>query len=89
VSKTHETRLRLTFSPLVGNADSENSIVVIMALNPSLTKNLITTSVAVVLFAFVIGFADRKNVMIVNTAYATVLVVFVATSGTSGTLQTS
>jgi hypothetical protein len=60
-----------------------------MALNPSLTKNLITTSVAVVLFAFVIGFADRKNVMIVNTAYATVLVVFVATSGTSGTLQTS
>lgn len=82
-------RLRLTFSPLVGNADSENLIVVIMAPNPSLPKNLITTSVAVVLFAFVIGFADRKNVMIVNTAYVTVLVVFVATSGTSGTLQTS
>ena len=85
MSKLTKPRSRLTFSPLVGNADSENSIVVIIALNPSLTKNLITTSVAVALCVVVISFADRKNIMTVNTAYAAVIVVFVGASSTPQT----
>jgi hypothetical protein len=56
--------------------------MVIMALNPSLTKSLITTSAAVVIFAFILGFWDRKNVLTLTFAYAAVLVVFVGTSGT-------
>ena len=67
----------------MNNTDPENFTVVIMALNPSLTKSLIMTPTALILCAFVMGFADWKNVLAVITVYAAVLVVFVVTSGTS------
>ena len=67
----------------VGGGASLIVPMVVMALNPSLTKSLITTSVAVVLFALVFALVDRKIVMTLTTAYAAVLVVFVGTSGTT------
>jgi hypothetical protein len=58
--------------------------MLLMTLNPSLTKSLIVVSVSVVLFALVIGFvfdADNKDMITASATYAAVLVVFVGTSG--------
>jgi len=57
--------------------------MVIMVFSPSLTKSLVTSSVAVVLFALAVGLVlDAPNdVIITATAtYAAVLVVFVGTT---------
>lgn len=57
--------------------------VIVMSLQPSLVKSLITVSAAVLLFAFGLSFGVRvSNVeTLVSTAtYAAVLVVFVGTS---------
>jgi hypothetical protein len=40
--------------------------MVIMVLNPSLKKSLITTCIAVVLFRFAMGLLDRKNTLAVT-----------------------
>lgn len=58
--------------------------VVIMRLNTNVTKSLITTSVAVVLFAVFLAFAVRASntdTLAATATYAAVLVVFVGTSG--------
>jgi hypothetical protein len=57
--------------------------MVIMVLNPSVNKSLITTSIAVAIFGFTLGFVDRTNIMSLTSAYAAVLVGFVGTSGTA------
>ena len=61
--------------------------MLIMSLPYSRTKSLVTTSVAVVLFALAVslGFRiDNKDTMTATATYAAVLVVFVGASG-SGT----
>jgi hypothetical protein len=58
--------------------------MVVMRLNESLTKSLITVSVAVVLFAgalSVIFRAPNTETLVATATYAAVLVVFVGTSG--------
>lgn len=57
--------------------------MIIMTLNPSQTKSLVTVSVAVIIFSLLLSFGVRvSNVdTLVSTAtYAAVLVVFVGTS---------
>jgi hypothetical protein len=63
--------------------------MLIMALGPSLTKSLLTVSVALVVFSLVLSFGIRvSNVetLVATATYAAVLVVFVGTSsvGTAG-----
>ncbi|KAM0256155.1 hypothetical protein ACHAQJ_005132 [Trichoderma viride] len=61
--------------------------MIIMTLNSSQTKSLVTVSVAVVIFSLVLSFVVRvSNVeTLVSTAtYAAVLVVFVGTSSSDG-----
>lgn len=61
--------------------------MIIMTLNSSQTKSLVTVSVAVVVFSLILSFVVRvSNVeTLVSTAtYAAVLVVFVGTSSGSG-----
>lgn len=61
--------------------------MVIMILNPSETKSVVTVSMAVVIFALVLSFGIKvSNVeTLVSTAtYAAVLVVFVGTSSGGG-----
>ena len=61
--------------------------MLIMSLPYSRTKSLVTTSVAVVLFALAVslGFRiDNKDTVTATATYAVVLVVFVGASG-SGT----
>ncbi|KAM7191225.1 hypothetical protein V8F20_009403 [Naviculisporaceae sp. PSN 640] len=75
---------------IVGTAGGCALIVpmVIMALDPSLTKSLITVSAAVILFALVLSLVfetDNKDTITATATYAAVLVVFVGTSGASGT----
>lgn len=58
--------------------------MVIMVFDPSRTKGLITTSAAVLLFAFFISLASsasNQEVLGATATYAAVLVVFVSTSG--------
>ena len=58
--------------------------MILMVLHPSLTKSLIVVSVAVVLFALVVGLVfetDNKDTITATATYAAVLVVFVGTSG--------
>ena len=60
--------------------------MVIMVLGPSLTKSLIVTSIAVVIFALAVSLifeADNTSTVTVTAAYAAVLVVFVG-SNSSG-----
>jgi len=59
--------------------------MVVMSLQPSLKKSLITTSVAVVLFGLLAGVLDRKNPLNLTMAYAAVLVVFVGVGQPSPT----
>ncbi|KAH0489338.1 hypothetical protein TgHK011_009771 [Trichoderma gracile] len=62
--------------------------MIIMTLNPSQTKSLVTVSVAVIIFSLLLSFGVRvSNVdTLVSTAtYAAVLVVFVGTSTGGGT----
>lgn len=57
--------------------------MVIMTLNPSQTKSLVTVSLAVLLFVLVLSFVVRvSNVetLVATATYAAVLVVFVGTS---------
>jgi hypothetical protein len=57
--------------------------MIVMSLDPSLTKSLITVSVAVVLFAILLSqlfAAAYSDILTVTTAYAAVLVVFVGGS---------
>lgn len=61
--------------------------MIIMTFNPSVTKSLITVSVAVVLFALVMSLTfqtDNKDTLTATATYAAVLVVFVGTSGAGG-----
>jgi len=61
--------------------------MVIMVLGPSLAKSLITVSVAVVLFALMLGLVfetNNKDTITATATYAAVLVVFVGTSGSAG-----
>lgn len=62
--------------------------MVIMSLNPSQTKSLVTVSLAVLLFTILLSFGIRvSNVetLVATATYADVLVVFVGTSnGNSG-----
>jgi hypothetical protein len=54
--------------------------MIVMSLHPSLTKSLITVSVAVVLFAILLlqlFAASYSDILTMTTAYAAVLVVFV------------
>jgi len=58
--------------------------MVIMSIDKSLRKSLITTSVAVLLFAAFISFVIKvknSDIITATAAYAAVLVVFVAVSG--------
>ena len=58
--------------------------IIIMVLHSSLTKSLITVSVAVIMFALVISLVfetDNKDAITATATYAAVLVVFVGTSG--------
>ena len=58
--------------------------MVVMALNSSLTKSLITVSIAVVLFALILSLVfetDNKDTVTATATYAAVLVVFVGTNG--------
>ena len=60
--------------------------MVIMSLNKSLTRSLITTSVAVLLVAVFVSFvikAKNSDIIQATVAYAAVLVVFVAVSNPS------
>ena len=60
--------------------------MIVMVLNPSQNKSLITTCVAVSVFAIIIALiskASPENVLGITAAYAAVLVVFVGT-GSSG-----
>jgi len=63
--------------------------MIVMALNPSLTKSLVVVSVAVVLFALAVSLVfkpDNSNTITATATYAAVLVVFVGTStGAGGT----
>jgi len=54
--------------------------MVIMSIKPSLTKSLVTTSIAVTLFALVKGLVDNRNLLSLTMAYAAVLVVLVGVS---------
>jgi hypothetical protein len=74
---------------LVGTVAGASLVVpmVIMVFSPSLTKSLVTVSVAVVLFSLALGFTFHppNDVIVTATAtYAAVLVVFVGTSTSSG-----
>lgn len=58
--------------------------MVVMALDPSLTKSLIVVSVALVLFALIVGLVfetNNKDTIVATATYAAVLVVFVGSSG--------
>lgn len=58
--------------------------MVIMSFNPGRTKNLVTVSCSVLLFAFFLGAGVRSKsaeVFIATATYAAVLVVFVGTNG--------
>lgn len=58
--------------------------MLLMVLHPSLIKSLIVVSVAVVLFALIVGLVfetDNKDTITATATYAAVLVVFVGTSG--------
>ncbi|GAB1319912.1 hypothetical protein MFIFM68171_10122 [Madurella fahalii] len=73
---------------LIGLAAGASLVVpmVIMVFQPSVNKSLITVSVAVLLFAFALGFVFNATNEIIVTAtatYAAVLVVFVGTSSGS------
>jgi hypothetical protein len=60
--------------------------MLIMIFNQSLTKSLITTSVAVILFALVVSLVfetDNKDTITATATYAAALVVFVGTSATA------
>jgi hypothetical protein len=70
---------------LIGTAGGCSLIVpmLIMIFDQSLTKSLITTSVAVILFALVLSLVfetDNKDTITATATYAAVLVVFVGTS---------
>jgi hypothetical protein len=60
--------------------------MVIMSLNSSKAKSLVTVSVAVVIFGFVLAVLKLKmeSVVVATASYAAVLAVFVGTSGTGG-----
>lgn len=62
--------------------------MIIMTLNPSETKSLVTVSVAVVVFALILSFGIQVSnieTLLSTATYAAVLVVFVGTSsGNSG-----
>lgn len=75
---------------VVGTAGGCALIVpmVVMALDPTLTKSLVTVSAAVLLFALVLGLVfetDNKDTITATATYAAVLVVFVGTSGGGAT----
>ncbi|KAF2787943.1 hypothetical protein K505DRAFT_287021 [Melanomma pulvis-pyrius CBS 109.77] len=58
--------------------------MVIMVFNPSLPKSLVVVSVAVVLFALILGMVfktNNKDTIVTTATYAAVLVVFVGSSG--------
>lgn len=61
--------------------------IVVMSFGASKNKSLVVTSVAVVLFGFVLAAvvkARSENVFIATATYAAVLVVFVGVSGGNG-----
>ena len=61
--------------------------MIIMSFQPGQTKSLVTTSVAVLLFGFVLSAVIRiktSDIFLATATYAAVLVVFVGTSGTAG-----
>jgi hypothetical protein len=58
--------------------------MVVMSLDPSLTKSLVVVSVSVVLFALAVSLVfktDNKDTVMATATYAAVLVVFVGNSG--------
>ncbi|KAE8453722.1 hypothetical protein EG329_009233 [Mollisiaceae sp. DMI_Dod_QoI] len=58
--------------------------VVVMSLNKSVTKSLVTTSVAMLIFASALAFgmnASNTETLVATATYAAVLVVFVGASG--------
>ena len=61
--------------------------VLVMALHPGRTIALVTVSIAIVLFAFVLAFMAKnmpgKDILAATAAYAAVLVVFVGTSSST------
>lgn len=60
--------------------------MLIMSLEPSQIKSLVTVSLSVVLFALVMSLTfqtDNKDTLTATATYAAVLVVFVGTSGTA------
>jgi hypothetical protein len=60
--------------------------MVVMVLDASLTKSLVTTSVALVLFALVLGLVfetSNKDTITATATYAAVLAVFVGTGGSA------
>ncbi|KAJ4367015.1 hypothetical protein N0V83_007545 [Neocucurbitaria cava] len=66
--------------------------MVVMALDPSLMKSLVVVSVALVVFALVVGLVfetDNKDTIMATATYAAVLVVFVGNSGGAGGAATS
>ena len=61
-------------------------LMVVMVFDPSLSKSLITVSVAVVAFALALSpvfETDNKDTVMATATYAAVLVVFVGTSVSS------
>lgn len=67
--------------------------VLIMTLHPGRNTSLITTSIAIVLFALILAFwarrASGKDIWAATAAYAAVLVVFIGTSSPSDSVATS
>jgi hypothetical protein len=73
---------------VIGTAGGCSLIVpmVVMVLHASLRKSLVTTSVALVLFALFLGLVfetSNKDTITATATYAAVLVVFVGTSGSA------
>ena len=63
--------------------------MVIMSLSPSLTKSLVTVSIAVVLFALLLSLVfetNNKDTLTATATYAAVLVVFVGSSVSTNTI---
>lgn len=70
----------------VGGGCSVVVPMLIMSLEPSQIKSLVTVSLSVVLFALVMSLTfqtDNKDTLTATATYAAVLVVFVGTSGTA------
>lgn len=84
VERDRQRAYTLRFSMALFGGVALITPVLIMALHPGLKVDLITTSVATVIFALIIAFGARdtggKDVLAATAAYTAVLVVFVGTS---------